>query len=55
MEEGMLTKLKMTTTIDVLDGDSEGKDRDLSLQEGLSSHISFQPLIPQMPMFFTCN
>lgn len=35
IEEGMLTKLKMTTAIDVLDGDSEGKDRDSSLQEGL--------------------
>lgn len=35
MEEGMLTKLKMTTTIDVLDGESEGKELDSSLQQGL--------------------
>lgn len=35
MEAGMLTKLKRTTTTDVLDGDSEGKDRHSSLQEGL--------------------
>lgn len=35
MEEGMPTKLKMTATIDVLDGDREGEDQHSSLQEGL--------------------
>lgn len=52
MEEGMLAKLQMTATIDVLDGDSEGKVWDSSLQEGLSIINIFLTSYPYFKFFF---